>query len=64
VNARDDNPRWLAALCTAVPVAVGAALVLLFPPQPQPLPAIPARVAPPETARAPDPELDLLALYP
>jgi hypothetical protein len=38
--------------------------VLLFPPQPQPLPAIPARVAPPETARAPDPELDLLALYP
>jgi len=43
VSARDDNPRWLAALCAAVPVAAGAVLVLLFPPEPRPLPALPAR---------------------
>lgn len=61
--ARDDNPRWLAALLAAVPVAAGAVLVLLFPPEPRAVPALPARAVPVARAAEPAavPEPDLLA---
>lgn len=61
--ARDDNPRWLAAVLTAVPVAAGAVLVLLFPPEPRSLPPLPNRVVPAQFADSARPVVapDLLA---
>lgn len=36
MDDRGDNPRWVAALVTALPLALAAALVWYFPPGPRP----------------------------
>lgn len=52
---RDDNPRWLAALVTALPVALAALWVLTPAPRPTSVPPAPAAVVAWTTAPEPAP---------
>lgn len=37
MDTRGENPRWVAALVTALPLVLAAALVWYFPPGPRPV---------------------------
>ena len=61
MDDRGDNPRWVAALVTALPLLLAAALVWYFPPGPRPTGGRPERTPAPAVTGTTEAEPELHA---